>query len=278
MDPSPPIDLELLHPILDFWDRRRVPTAATAPARRGTPARRRRTTRHDRTPSRRAVAVDDPGAASRIKRFSATHVNFLFLLYFDTRAGYQRHRPVRRARPSPTGRCSSATSTGSAPPLSRGATCAPASRTRTSRVARARGRHVHDHRLRDVEPRPGGLPRPRRRARPCTPPTVDAHRESAPSRSTSSTTSSPRCGRRSRRTTGSSSAWTAWRRSAAVRTSTSRSCGPFAALAGVEDAVDWTVPAGPARRSRRADRRDDRRQRRPPPTTDDGGYYPEYAS
>jgi hypothetical protein len=35
-----------------------------------------------------AVEVADPDERARIKRFSATLVNFLFLLYFDTRAGY----------------------------------------------------------------------------------------------------------------------------------------------------------------------------------------------
>lgn len=81
---------ELLFPILDFWDR-------AARAYRGDDGTRQAwdtgtATPYDAAVVQRlladAVEVDDPEARTRIKRFSATLVNFLFLLYFDTRAGY----------------------------------------------------------------------------------------------------------------------------------------------------------------------------------------------
>ena len=66
----------------------RVRTAATATPSRGTrvrpaPVRRRR----DRRAGRRRDPVTDAGERARIKRFNATVVNYLFLLYFDTRVG-----------------------------------------------------------------------------------------------------------------------------------------------------------------------------------------------
>lgn len=81
---------ELLHPILDFWDR-------AARAYRGGDGTRQAwdtgtSTPYDDAIIERlladAVEVTDPDERTRIKRFSATLVNFLFLLYFDTRAGY----------------------------------------------------------------------------------------------------------------------------------------------------------------------------------------------
>ena len=88
MDPSVD-DPELLHPILDFWDR-------AARAYRGDGTRQAwdtgTATPYDDTIIERlladAVEVSGPDERTRIKRFSATLVNFLFLLYFDTRAGY----------------------------------------------------------------------------------------------------------------------------------------------------------------------------------------------
>ena len=81
---------EHLLPILDFWDR------AAAAYRGGDGTRQawdtgRATPYDDATVGRlldTAIAVDDPDDRARIKRFSATLVNYLFLLYFDTRAGY----------------------------------------------------------------------------------------------------------------------------------------------------------------------------------------------
>lgn len=81
---------ELLAPILDFWDR-------AARAYRGGDGTRQAddtgtaTPYDDATVERLladAVEVDDPEVRATVKRFNATLVNFLFLLYFDTRAGY----------------------------------------------------------------------------------------------------------------------------------------------------------------------------------------------
>lgn len=81
---------ELVHPILDFWDR-------AARAYRGGDGTRMAWDTGTATPYDEAIierlladAVDvaGPDDRARIKRFSATLVNFLFLLYFDTRAGY----------------------------------------------------------------------------------------------------------------------------------------------------------------------------------------------
>ena len=62
----------------------------TAPGRPGTPGRRDALRRHDRRP--RCSTASSPSktttTAAPVKRFSATLVNHLFLLYFDTRAGY----------------------------------------------------------------------------------------------------------------------------------------------------------------------------------------------
>jgi hypothetical protein len=89
MDPTAD-RVELLHPILDFWDR-------AARAYRGGDGTRQAADTGTATPYDEAtverlladvVPVDDPELRARIKRFSATMVNFLFLLYFDTRAGY----------------------------------------------------------------------------------------------------------------------------------------------------------------------------------------------
>ena len=80
---------ERLHTILDFWER-------AAMAYRGDGTRQAWDTK-TATPYDDAIvsqllagvtAVDDPDERARIKRFNATLVNYLFLLYFDTRAGY----------------------------------------------------------------------------------------------------------------------------------------------------------------------------------------------
>jgi hypothetical protein len=78
-----------LYPILDFWERAAI-------AYRGDGSRMAwdtgtATPYDDATVSQLlagTVSVDDPDDRARIKRFSATLVNHLFLLYFDTRAGY----------------------------------------------------------------------------------------------------------------------------------------------------------------------------------------------
>ena len=81
---------EHLWPILDFWDR-------AARAYRGGDGTRQAADTGSATPYEGAVLdqlvaglteVADPTDRQRVKRFSATLVNFLFLLYFDTRAGY----------------------------------------------------------------------------------------------------------------------------------------------------------------------------------------------
>jgi hypothetical protein len=80
---------ERLYPVLDFWDR-------AARAYRGGDGTRQAWDTGTATPYDAAIVerlladaieVDDEQRAT-IKRFSATLVNFLFLLYFDTRAGY----------------------------------------------------------------------------------------------------------------------------------------------------------------------------------------------
>ena len=64
--------------------------------------------RRDRRAVGGRLPVADEQERARIKRFNATVVNYLFLLYFDTRVGTADTGPIR----SPTGApCSSATST-----------------------------------------------------------------------------------------------------------------------------------------------------------------------
>jgi len=89
VDPS--IDTpERMHTILDFWER-------CAMAYRGSDGTRQAWDTKSATPydepivsqllaGSTAIAGDEERA--RIKRFNATLVNYLFLLYFDTRAGY----------------------------------------------------------------------------------------------------------------------------------------------------------------------------------------------
>jgi hypothetical protein len=76
--------------VLDFWER-------AARAYRGDDGTRQAWDTGTATPYDEAIIgtllagtaeVDDPAERRRISRFSATLVNFLFLLYFDTRAGY----------------------------------------------------------------------------------------------------------------------------------------------------------------------------------------------
>ena len=88
LDPS--LDTpERMHTILDFWER-------AALAYRGDGTRQASDT-GSATPYDESIvahllagtnAVDDPDERARIKRFNATLVNHLFLMYFDTRAGY----------------------------------------------------------------------------------------------------------------------------------------------------------------------------------------------
>lgn len=81
---------ELLYPVLDFWDR-------AARSYRGDDGTRQAWDTGTATPYddeivarllADVVEINDPDERAGIKRFSATVVNFLFLLYFDTRAGY----------------------------------------------------------------------------------------------------------------------------------------------------------------------------------------------
>ena len=88
LDPS--LDTpDRMYTILDFWER-------AALAYRGDGTRQAwdtdSATPYDATTVSTLLAgvtdVDDPDERTRIKRFNATLVNHLFLLYFDTRAGY----------------------------------------------------------------------------------------------------------------------------------------------------------------------------------------------
>jgi hypothetical protein len=81
---------ERLHTVLDFWER-------AALAYRGDDGTRQAWDTGTSTPYGDAIVadllagstpVDDPDDRARIKRFNATLVNHLFLMYFDTRAGY----------------------------------------------------------------------------------------------------------------------------------------------------------------------------------------------
>jgi hypothetical protein len=83
-------DAEEFLGILDFWDR-------AASAYRGGDGTRQAWDTGSATPYDDAIVatlldgvrpIDDADDRKRISRFSATLVNFLFLLYFDTRAGY----------------------------------------------------------------------------------------------------------------------------------------------------------------------------------------------
>jgi hypothetical protein len=88
---DPTLDtVDRMHTILDFWER-------CALAYRGDDGTRQAWDTGSATPYGDeviatlldgCVAVDDPDDRARIKRFNATLVNYLFLLYFDTRAGY----------------------------------------------------------------------------------------------------------------------------------------------------------------------------------------------
>ena len=89
LDPSHDAPEHIL-PILDFWDR-------TARAYRGDDGTRQAWDTGTATPYDQPIVdallastreLADPDDRTRISRFSATLVNFLFLLYFDTRAGY----------------------------------------------------------------------------------------------------------------------------------------------------------------------------------------------
>ena len=81
---------ERMHTMLDFWER-------AARAYRGDDGTHQAWDTGTSTPYNEAIvadllagatAVDDPDERAKIKRFTATLVNYLFLMYFDTRAGY----------------------------------------------------------------------------------------------------------------------------------------------------------------------------------------------
>ena len=167
--------------------------------RRGRPPLRRRRDRHA---ARRRRARRRRACAPRIKRFNATLVNYLFLLYFDTRVGtgdtgpypLPDGRDAARARLLPAGaerllvvrRRRATCPTRTSPPRS-------CSTTSTLRIT--------DFGTANTDAR--GLPRPPRRLRALH------HRHArrrrcARCRSTSSTTSSPSCARRRPRTTATS--------------------------------------------------------------------------
>ena len=193
--------------VLDFWERAALAyRAATAPGRRGTPAPHALRRRHGRRPARRApTPIDDDEHRARVKRFNATLVNHLFLLYFDTRAGYGDTGPY-------------------AVPGEPGAHAARARLLPARRTATSRGRDVaadvpyHHltaalvldgvreplHRLRHVEPHARGLPRPPRRLRPVHDRRVARPASSGRCPTRSTTASSPPCARRRRSTTATS--------------------------------------------------------------------------
>ena len=114
---------------------RASPTAAaTARGRPGTPARPRPYDAATVAALLEGVTpITDDEHRAAVKRFSATLVNHLFLLYFDTRAGYGDTGPVRGARPARAARCSCATSTGSPRATSPGRPWRRRCRTTTSR-------------------------------------------------------------------------------------------------------------------------------------------------
>lgn len=81
---------ERMHTILDFWER-------AAMAYRGGDGTRQAWDTGTSKPYSGTIidellagvtAIDDPDQRAGIRRFNATLVNYLFLLYFDTRAGY----------------------------------------------------------------------------------------------------------------------------------------------------------------------------------------------
>ena len=203
----------------------RSPTAATAPARRGTPGTSRiydddtvAALLDGAVPDRRRRA---PGRGEALQRH-ARQPPVPALLRHPGRL--RRHRAVRGARRSP-GRSL----------LVRdfyrlGRRRLPVVRRRQGRAvppphrrARARRRAEHVHRLRHVEPHARGLPRPPRRLRPLHHRRPAARASCGPCRPTSTTTSSPPCARRRPSTTATSPPWTATRRSAPAPTCTSAS-------------------------------------------------------
>ena len=112
-----------------------------------------------------AVPIDDDEHRTQVKRFNATLVNYLFLLYFDTRAGYGDTGPY--AVPGHPGRSLLVRDFYR---LGRGRLSLVDRRPRRpvpppDRGVDPRRRAEHVHGLRDVEPHAGGLPRPPRRVR-----------------------------------------------------------------------------------------------------------------
>ena len=212
--------------VLDFWER-------AALAYRGDGTRQAWDTGTSRIYDDATVAALLDGAApivdddhrAAVKRFNATLVNHLFLLYFDTRAGYGDTGPY--PVPGAPG------SVAARPRL------LPARPRRLPVVRRGQGRPYHHltaalvledvqstlHRLRDVEPHARGLPRPPRRLRPVHHRRPAARRARARCPPTSTTASSRPCARRRPSTTATSRRWTATRRSAPAPTCTSASSG-----------------------------------------------------
>ena len=223
--------------VFDFWDRaarayrfddgtppgvgrRRRRHAVPRPRRRdrrALPARRRRSAR-PRHPAQRAPHVVPVPA----------------LVRHPIRLPGHRSVPARRRPGAAAARVQRARSV--ALPVERGGRGRHAVLRRARRVRARRCRPARD-RLRDVGDEPRGLPVARRRVR-----AVRRRVRRARSRSTTtvSTRSRPRPRPRNASCTARSRAWSAAPRSTPAPTCTSRSCGPFAELAGVD--LDWTVP------------------------------------
>ena len=205
--------------------RRARRTAATGRGRRGTPARPRRTATRASSVARGCRAGRRRVNARSIKRFNATLVTYLFLLYFDTRAGYCDTGPY--AVPGHPNRRAARTRL-----LPARAERLLVERCREGRAVsephrrvRPRRRRLHRDRLRHVESRTHRLPRPRRRLRAVHDRRLRARRASSRGARRDSTRSSPPYAARRHSTTAASPRWSATRRSDVARTCTSRSSG-----------------------------------------------------
>ena len=217
VDPSTVDDVDAAHTVLDFWERRRgFRGDGTASAgHRGAPI-------YDdgvvAQPVEGAAPVDDDARAA-VKRFNATLIAYLFLLYFDTRVGAGDTGPYRL----PDGRallvrdyyqlgCSDFWWSDVAEGVLPGPDGGPGAR---------RGQHRPGDGLRHELHETRGLPRPSRRVR-----LVHDRWGRAGEPRPSRRQPYPRSQRRPPGTIGLSSPWPPWiaTRDPLRRTSTSRSC------------------------------------------------------
>ncbi len=151
--------------------------------------------RDDRRAARRRRRRRRPRRQGPHQAFSATLVNYLFLLYFDTRAGYCDTGPYAvPGHPDRTLLVRDFYRLGHSD-FWWSDVAADVPYTNLTAAVRARRRHLPRHRLRHVEPHARGLPRPGRRLRAVTRPTAAHQARSGRCPSTSSTRSSPPCGK-----------------------------------------------------------------------------------